>query len=340
VKVLGFGAVLWDEIHGKRNIGGAVFNTVAHCARLGADAYLVSAVGTDELGEETVAAVTGQSVRPDFVSRVEAPTCVVRVRLDEAGVPTYDIDAVTSWDLIDVDESMLSRIGRIGFDVFCFGSIEQRSPVSRRSLHRLLEGCSFERVLFDMNLRLDYYDRDVLAYSLEHCDLLKLNTEEAAVVANYFDVGGTIRRPAHADVRAPNPERAPNPGPDPTAGDWRGFTAAVCDAFGIDLVCVTDGAAGAYLGTRDELVHCPGYVVEVSDTVGAGDAFGAALVSALHEGAGLRDAGDRACALGALVASKRGAVPDYAIEELEGLRSGSNRRDSNRGGGRIRRRLR
>ena len=292
MKVLGFGAVLWDEIDDNLNIGGAVFNLAAHLRRLGSESAFITAIGSDELGAETLHIMQEHGVDTTFIQVVDMRTCVVKVSLGAEGKPAYSIPDFTSWDMIDVGGKTLSDIDEACYDYFCFGTIEQRNAVSRNSLKALLHRCTFGHVFLDLNLRLHYFNDEVLRYSLQECDLLKLNDEEAASVAGTFGFSGS----------------------------YDSLAQSLHDFFGIDLICITEGESGAFLWSADGSAYCRGYRVDVVDTVGAGDAFSAGLLHGHHNGLSLSEMGDFACRLGALIASKRGAIPRYGGNDIDMLK--------------------
>ena len=291
MKVLGFGAVLWDEIDGRLNIGGAVFNLVAHTQRLGSNSGFITAVGNDELGKETLQIIRANGVDASLIRLVDIPTCVVKVTLGPDGTPSYSIPEFTSWDLIDIDEKALTEVNEACYDYFSFGTIEQRNPLSRNSLHAILDRCTFGHVFLDLNLRLHYFSNEVLRYSLQACDILKLNEEEAQRVAETFGF----------DHR------------------YESLARSMHKEFDIELICITEGERGAFLWSGEGSEYCRGYTVDVVDTVGAGDAFSAGLLHEHYRGVSLSETGDFACRLGALIASKRGAIPRYNRSDIDML---------------------
>lgn len=288
MKLLSFGEVLWDIIEGVDHIGGAPFNVAAHAVRLGAEAALVSAVGPDERGDRALRAARDLGVDTRFVRRNDQPTGIVPVTLDPHGHPTFEIVYPAAWDFIEIADADLDSLHAQGFDCFCFGVLSQRSPATRQALRRLLARCSFCTVLCDVNLRQDYYDRERIEESVRAAHILKLNHEEAEVVGDLLDL----------------------------PGDETDICRGLMREHGVAVVCVTAGAEGCRLYSEDGVVACPGVEVEVADTVGSGDAFAAAFLKKLTEGAPLQEAARYANRLGALVASRRGAVPEYDLEEL------------------------
>ena len=283
MKLLSFGAILWDIIEGAEHIGGAPFNLAAHAAKLGVDTHFMSAVGRDDLGRPAREAIRRTGVNDRLVRDTDYPTGVVDVELDAHGVPDFTIREPSAWDHIPVRDEDIAWIDEQGFDCFCFGSLEQRCPVTRATLRRVLAECQFGRVLCDINLRMQYYDRERVEFCVHASDILKLNDEEAAKVGELLGI----------------------------AGDEAKVCGALRSDFSVEIVCVTAGADGCRIHSAEGTVACAGRQVEVADTVGSGDAFAAAFLVKLQHGAGLAEAGDFACRLGALVASKRGAVPEY-----------------------------
>ena len=289
MKLLCYGEILWDIIEGVEHIGGATFNFAAHSAKLGQEAHMVSALGRDERGRRARETMRALGVHDEYVRDIDQPTGIVPVTLDAGGTPTFEITYPSAWDFIEIADDELDFIRGHGYDCLYFGVLCMRSPASRGTLERLVDQCSFGRVFCDINFRQDYYDRERVEFCLRACDILKLNDEEAVVIGRILDVKGAER--------------------------------AVCDTvrerYDVDIVCVTAGAEGCRIYAGNERVACPGRRVEVADTVGSGDAFAAAMMKKIHEGASLAGAGDFACALGALVASRSGAVPDYDASDLD-----------------------
>ena len=303
MKVLGFGAVLWDDIAdpaappadsvaGEANIGGAVFNVVVHLQRLGYAAYMLSAIGRDPLGERTWRELDRLGIRRDFIASVAAPTCLIEVTFDREGQPHYSSPDVVSWDCIEAPANLVAEVDAVAFDVLVFGTLEQRSSASRATLRRVLEGARFEKVFLDLTLRGDCYDRDLLDYSMRRADIIKMNDDEARVVNELFGFG----RP-----------------------DLRELLPLIAREFDGDLVCITLGADGTLAGDRSHLLHAPGYRVAVVDTVGCGDAFSAGLLYRLGAGGSLAEACDFGNRMGALISARRSSIPDYDLAELDRL---------------------
>lgn len=284
--VLCFGEILWDHLPDGRHPGGAPFNVAYHLAHQGCAVHLVSAVGNDAPGEELLAQLQGWELDVSGVRRDSArPTGRVNATLDAAGNARYEIVRDVAWDDLTPSPASLAAASRA--NALVFGSLAQRSAPNRAALESLLAALPPEAPrVFDVNLRPPFDDLDAVAVLARHATLLKLNAAEAARLAS------------HATE---------------SAGREEGDARALAEKFGCDSVVVTAGARGAGW-LRHEIWHwVPAQPVEVVDTVGAGDAFLAALLSGLL----LRPTWEasttlaHACLTGEWVAAHRGATPAY-----------------------------
>lgn len=280
--ILCFGEILWDFLPEGLFPGGAPFNVAYHLHRLGARAHVVSAIGRDLLGAELLRRLKHWGLPTDNIGQhVGLPTGYVRAALGAEGDASYEIAPSVAWDQIDATEDVI-RLA-FGARALVFGSLAQRSNYNRTVLDRLLAVLPEPALrVFDVNLRPPHDDLDLVRTLADRASVLKLNAGEAARLA------GT---------------------PD---GDAEAGARTLAGQTGCPLVCITAGARGAGLLRNGRWTWEPGRPVTVADTVGAGDAFLAALVSELlHEGSSDGDILSRACRLGEWVASHRGATPDY-----------------------------
>ena len=280
--VVGLGEALWDVLPNGDHFGGAPANVALHAAALGAEAWLVSAVGQDARGDAALARLDAAGVRRDTVARLAGrPTGVVRVSLDTAGHPVYDIAADTAWDYVPWSEAVQQTAARA--DAIAFGSLAQRSPVSRATIRRAVTTARPEAWrLFDVNLRQHYYDADVLAASLDLANAVKLNEAELPVVSRLCDVPDG---PAAAQLQT------------------------LCARFTLRLAALTRGPCGSVLVTPDDVCESAAPQTVVADTVGAGDAFTSALLIGMLAGLSLDAVSRRANAVAAYVCSQPGATP-------------------------------
>jgi fructokinase len=276
------GEVLWDVFPDGEHFGGAPANVAVHAAGLGAEAFMISAVGTDARGTEALQRLAGFGVDCSAVARLpDHPTGVVRVSVDAAGLPSYDIAAGSAWDCVPWSAGVESVAQRA--DAICFGTLAQRSPVSRVTIRRAVAATRETTWrLFDVNLRQAHYDADVLTESLEVANALKLNQEELPVVARLC---GIKSAPPVAQLRA------------------------LCERFGLKLAALTRGPSGALLVSTWGVWAAPAPRTQIADTVGAGDAFSAALLVGILAGQPLDEVNRRANAVAAYVCSQPGATP-------------------------------
>ena len=277
-EILCVGEVLWDALPAGLFLGGAPFNVACHLRAAGVPATMVTRVGTDILGDEALRRLARYGIGTDLVQVDEVlPTGFVRVTVDEAGDPDYEIVEPAAWDAIAGSEALLRRAADARAVVY--GSLAQRSVATRRTLEHLLETAALK--VFDVNLRPPYDDREIVRRSLQRADVVKMNDAEMRRLAAWFDL----------------------------PGDPRAMTAALGEAFSCHTVCVTRGAEGAALWREGRWTEHPGFEVEVRDTVGAGDAFLAVLLAGLLTGTEDRTLLRHANLIGAYVVTQFGAVP-------------------------------
>ncbi len=291
---VGFGEVLWDHLPGGRALGGAPVNVAGHAAQLGVGAAVVTAVGDDAEGSEILARLRELHVDVSGVRLARGlPTGAVDVRLDEAGVPTFDIRAPAAWDGIEIDEE-IEALARSAAAVV-FGSLAQRDPRSRGSLRRFLHCVPSECLkVFDINLRPPHYSREIVINSLEQANVLKLNDGELPLLAAMLGL----------------------------SGDTTTMLQEVRARFALDLVIFTCGAQGSRLITSEWDVSHPGCTVKVADTVGAGDAFTAVVMVGLLRSLPLGRIQELANRAAAFVCSQPGAVPRLPEEIVGEFRIG------------------
>jgi fructokinase len=284
--VVAIGEVLWDLFPTGPRFGGAPANFVCSVAELAGDRIdvsMVSGVGRDELGTKAIESLRAHGVDASHVVAVEKATGQVKVALDAKGQPTYEIATDVAWDHIPWSDA-LQQLASLA-DAVCFGTLAQRSNASRETVLQFVrathDGCL--RVL-DINLRQRFWSKDVVVESLELANVLKLNDAELPVLADMLGFSGT------------------------TDDVLRQLT----EEFPLELVALTRGAEGSLLlsvsGERSDL---PGEPITVSDTVGAGDAFTAALVVGLLNGLPLATINAWGNRVAAFVASQSGATPNF-----------------------------
>ena len=186
--IVGLGEALWDCLPEGRKIGGAPANFAYHASQFGFDSYAVSAVGNDALGDETIDALKSNGLKL-VMPRVDFPTGQVQVTLDEDGVATYDIKEGSAWDNIPFTpeiESLAKQCCAV-----CFGSLAQRNEVSRQSIYRFLDATSNDCMrIFDINLRQNFYSKEIIQESFKRANVVKINDEELVAIGRMFGYPG------------------------------------------------------------------------------------------------------------------------------------------------------
>jgi fructokinase len=295
--IVGIGELLWDLLPQGPQLGGAVSNFAVMAARLGNNGVIATRIGTDPLGREAMAflkttPLDTRYIQEDF-SRVTGTVTVVL----EQGQPRYTIHEPVAWDFLEFTPHWLALAEQA--DAVCFGTLAQRSPASRRTIESFLHETRPECVrIFDVNLRAPFFSPEIIEQSLELATIFKLNADEMPQVLsllNFPDAVGTT--------------------PDFLLSGAR----QIIDEFPVQLVAITLGAQGSLLVTRNEVDRHPGYPTRIVDTVGAGDAFAAALTHYYLRGAPLSQLNAAGNRWGAWVTSHAGAMPSLPEAEREAV---------------------
>lgn len=288
MRALAFGEILWDIIDNEEYIGGAPFNCAAHLAQMGAESAIVSALGEDARGSKALVEMERLNIRTDFISRSSnLPTGTVNVSLDHQGKPEYDIREGSAWDAVHLEPEQKKALGKEEWDVVIFGSLAQRTEGNRKILREVIETAAPREVFFDVNLRLDYYSRNIITESLRMATILKLNDEEAPLISEML----------YGEVL-----------PDQT------FCEKMEMDWSIPTTVLTRGKDGASVYRRDHYIHVPVVDVRVVDTVGAGDSFSAAFLYGYFMTGEIEQGARLAAEVSSFVASRNGAVPSYSKE--------------------------
>jgi len=293
MRILAIGEILWDVFPDSEHLGGAVFNLAAHARRLGHDVYFVSAVGEDARGRIALARIHELDLSARFVRRLtDQATGTVSVRVDAAGQPDFTIHRPAAYDFADLSDAELVELADWRPDWLCFGTLHQMNSGVRALTRRLMEALPGTRRFYDVNLRKQNYTPELVEELLRAADVVKLNDSEAEQLQQML--GRVCRDPAD-------------------------FAARFAAEFGFEAVAITRGARGCWLWLRGAWVEAPGYRVAVADTVGAGDAFAAALLHGLGAAWPPEQIADFANRVGALVAGRPGAIPEWSPEECRAL---------------------
>ncbi|MDO4512048.1 MAG: carbohydrate kinase [Bacteroidales bacterium] len=286
--IVGLGEVLFDCLPSGRQLGGAPANFAFHASQFGLHGVAVSAIGRDALGEEVKRLLDAKRLEY-HLETVSYPTGTVQVTLDTQGIPAYDICEGVAYDNIPFSEEM-ARIAR-HTQCACFGTLAQRGEVSRESIHRFLATMPAGSMkVFDINLRQQWYSREVIEQSLHACTILKINDEEIEIVARMLDLGTTPAAPF-------------------SIGDAEQPCRALMNRYGIEIVVLTCGVNGSMVFWADGASLLPTPKVTVADTVGAGDSFTGAFCASLLQGKSVSEAHRVAVEVSAYVCSQHGAMP-------------------------------
>lgn len=287
--VIGMGEALWDVLPEGKKIGGAPANFAYHVSQFGLPSCVVSAVGDDALGKEIIENFVSKGLT-HRIETVPYPTGTVQVEIDQAGVPQYEIKENVAWDNIPYT-AMLEQLAERTTAV-CFGSLAQRNVVSRTTINRFLDAIPAENnplIVFDVNLRQGFYNKDILCNSMKRCNILKINDEELVTVSRMFGY----------------------PGIDLQDKCW-----ILLGKYNLQMLILTCGINGSYVFTPGNVSFQPTPKVEVADTVGAGDSFTAAFIASILKGKSVAEAHARAVQTSAFVCTKKGAMP-ILPEELK-----------------------
>ena len=283
---------MWDMLPEGKKIGGAPANFAYHVSQFGLDSRVVSAVGEDELGVEILKNFHEKKLNC-MIETVPYPTGTVQVELDRNGVPCYDIREGVAWDNIPFTPALegLARQTR----AVCFGSLAQRSVVSRETINRFLDVMpdgEGQYKIFDINLRQGFYTKEIICESMRKCNILKINDEELVTISRMFGY----------------------PGIDLQDKCW-----ILLAKYNLRMLILTCGVNGSYVFTPGEVSFVETPKVEVADTVGAGDSFTAAFVASILRGLPVNEAHRLAVSTSAFVCTQNGAMPVLPAQLTEGF---------------------
>lgn len=280
MKIIGIGEVVWDCFPEGKKLGGAPINFCFFAKELGADSYPVTAIGKDELGDETLVELKETGLDLKYVSRNSLPTGKVLVSLNESGIPQYNIIENVAWDAIECSSDVLELVSDA--DVVCWGSLAQRSEKSRTTILKLIDALPHTSLkVFDINIRQHFYSADLIVKSLQKANILKLNEDELPLLISLLSL----------------------------SADFTKAIAELISRFSLKYVIFTQGAvcSGIY-DANGEVSSINTPKVEVADTVGAGDSFTAAFVVNILKGKSVAESHRKAVDVSAYTCTQRGAI--------------------------------
>lgn len=280
--VIGIGEALFDVLPEGKKLGGAPANFAYHVSQFGIESCAVSAKGDDELGKELIAELDVHHLNYQ-IETVDYPTGTVQVSLDANGIPAYEIKEGVAWDNIPFTPALEEKAKNC--TAVCFGSLAQRSEVSRNTIHRFLDTMPDEEgryKVFDINLRQGFFTKEIITESIRRCNILKINDEELITISRLFGY----------------------PGIDLQNKCW-----LLLGKYNLKMLILTCGVNGSYVFTPGEVSFIETPKVEVADTVGAGDSFTGAFVASILRGKSVREAHELAVKVSAYVCTQNGAMP-------------------------------
>ena len=285
--VVGLGEILWDVFPERKVLGGAPANFAYHASQFGFNGYAISAIGNDLLGKEILKSLEEKELNY-LIEQTDFPTGTVKVQLDGRGIPTYEITENVAWDNIPFT-TRLENLAKNTTTV-CFGSLAQRNEVSRATIHKFLDLMPADSLkVFDINLRLKYFSKDIITTSLNKASALKINDEEIVKIAEIFELQGTDEE----------------------------LCQQLLDKYRLKFLILTKGTRGSYVLTPYEKSFLATPKVTIADTVGAGDSFTAAFVASYLNGRSIAQSHQLAVEVSAYVCQQHGAMPRLADAHLE-----------------------
>ena len=280
-----FGEVLWDLLPSGKIAGGAPMNVAVHANQLGLNAIMISAVGNDELGNGIMSFLLSRGLSVENIQKNEYQTGIVEVTLDEKGSPSYKIIEPVAWDFIRLTELAKSTIQAA--DAFVFGSLSLRNEISKKTLLQLQTDAKLK--ILDINLRKPFFTSELTDELLRVADIVKVNDEELEMICAWYGQTGNETQNA----------------------------SFLKERYQLKGIIVTRGANGAFFIDENNVVfENQGFKVTVNDTIGSGDSFLAAFITKWLNGESPAVALKYACAVGAFVATQKGATPLISEEDI------------------------
>ncbi len=283
--VVGLGEALWDVLPEGKKLGGAPANFAYHAGQFGLNTIAVSALGEDKLAEETIKALEEHGLNY-LMPRVPYPTGTVLVTLSGDGIPTYEIRENVAWDNIPYTSEMADIAKHCR--AVCFGSLAQRNVTSWATIRQFLDDTPEDCLkIFDINLRQQFFTKNVIEESLKRCNILKINDEEVVTFKHLFGCEGL---------------------------DMRETCQKILASYDLQMLVLTCGTNGSYVFTPSITTFQETPKVEVADTVGAGDSFTGSFCAAILNGKSIEEAHRIAVEVSAYVCTQNGAMPHYPAE--------------------------
>lgn len=290
MRILSIGELIFDVLPAGEFIGGAPLNFAYHAARLGHEVALASAVGEDGRGDKAFEFASRAGIESRFIQRTAlAPTGVVRVQVTASGEPSYILERPAAYNYTSFGEAQASAVADWNPEWIYYGTLFQCSPAALSSSLSILNACPHAKRFYDVNLRAEHHDPELLLMLAARASILKLNQEEVAEVGCALGASFTTREE---------------------------FARKLASRFHYHAVCITLGAEGCAILANGRYVECPPSQITVVDAIGAGDAFAAAFLDGWTAGGGIGEIGGFANRVGALIASRAGGTPLWSPADL------------------------
>jgi fructokinase len=279
--IAGIGEILWDVLDNSEELGGAPVNFAYHAGALGAESYAISTVGDDKRGKAALGTLQKRQMSINHITVLEgATTGYVLAEVDEMGVASYTFPDNVAWDRLSIRETTRDLAARL--DAVCFGTLAQRSDISRKTVMAYLESVADSTLkVFDVNLRQHFYTESIIRSSLEAANVVKLNDDEIVHIAEMENLTGT----EEAQLKT------------------------LVERYGLELAVLTCGGRGSLLVSASEISRHAGCKADIVDTIGAGDSFTATVILGLLKGCTLDTINEEANRVAAFVCSQKGAMP-------------------------------
>ncbi len=284
--IIGLGEILWDVLPDGKQLGGAPANFAYISNALGNTGIVLSRVGNDEFGREILDELQAKNLSTEYVGiDAEKLTGIVNVKL-ENGQPSYEIVENVAWDFLELSENWREIAAKTA--AVCFGSLAQRSKVSRKAIREFV-ALTNDLKIFDVNLRQNYFSAEIIRESFALANVVKLNHDELPIIAKMLEIAGENQFETAKNLR---------------------------EKFNLKFLCVTRGANGSLLISENNFSENAGLKITVKDTIGAGDAFTAAMTHGILRGWELEKINEFANKVGAFIASNTGAMPSFEKYEV------------------------
>jgi fructokinase len=295
LRIVSIGEILWDVIGPAEYLGGAPLNFAAHARQLGHEVWVISGVGDDERGRRAFASLQERGISPEFVQLQRGkPTGTAEVEVGTDGKPIFRIVRPAAYDFVSLTPAHIRQLADLQPHWIYFGTLYHTSPRALDSTLQLLKQVPSASTLYDVNLRDGNWSLATVEQLAAQATAIKLSDSEA----EFLD----------ASLNA-----------DGSEGSVEHFCHRWSDQYNCRTICVTLGERGCAIYKDGEYTEVAGCKVEVADTVGAGDAFAAAFLHSLDQGWDVVRCGAFANAVGALVASRPGAIPHWDVEEVRSM---------------------